>query len=197
MPEPIVYSDIVKAWHDKKIRTAPDLEADLSNFKIFFAFHSNKIEDAGVSIDHTREIFENGKVINYTGDLRALFETENHHPEDVEEEIDYICDELAEAGLDSIDAALKAAAWFHCNFERIHAFTDGNGRVGRTILNYILMFNDLPPAVIFDEDKETYFMALEVFDHTDKIDGFVKFIKEQTVKTWCRRTPKGKEFIAL
>ncbi|WP_022756442.1 hypothetical protein [Butyrivibrio fibrisolvens] len=46
MPEPIVYSDIVKAWHDKKIRTAPDLEAVLSNFKIFFAFHSNKIEDA-------------------------------------------------------------------------------------------------------------------------------------------------------
>lgn len=77
MPEPITYSDIVKAWHDKKIRTASDLEAVLSNFKIFFAFHSNKIEDAGVSIDYTREVFENGKVINYTGDLRALFETEN------------------------------------------------------------------------------------------------------------------------
>ncbi|SEP58419.1 Fic family protein [Butyrivibrio sp. TB] len=258
MPESITYSDIVKAWQDKKITTVSDLESALSDYKIFFAYHSNKIEDAGVSIHQTREIFENGKVIGYTGDLRALFETENQKvcyeflkekviakeplsgeliksihenlshgcydesrwvkgerpgtykknyygvglsvgvpPEDVEEEIDYICEALAEAGLDSIDSVLKAAVWFHCNFERIHAFADGNGRVGRTILNYILMVNDLPPAVIFDEDKETYFMALEVFDHTDKIDGFVKFIKEQTVKTWCRRTPKGKEFIAL
>ena len=30
---------------------------------------------------------------------------------------------------------------------------------------------------VSDEDKETYFMALEVFDHTDKIEGFVQFLK--------------------
>ncbi len=258
MSGPITYSDIVKVWHDKKIRTASDFEAVLSNFKIFFAFHSNKIEDAGVSIDHTREIFENGKVINYTVDLQALFETENQKicyeflkekliakeplsgalikqiheklthgcydetrwakgerpgeykknyygvglsvgvpPEDVQEEVDYICKELSEANLDSVESVLKAAIWFHCSFERIHAFADGNGRVGRTILNYILMMNDLPPIIIFDEDKETYFMALEVFDHSDKIDGFVTFIKEQALKTWCSKTPRGKEFIAM
>ena len=81
--------------------------------------------------------------------------------------------------------------------KRIHAFADGNGRVGRTLLNYILMCNNLPPVIIFDEDKETYFMALEVFDHTEKIDGFVQFLKEQMVKTWVRKTPRGKEFIAI
>ena len=82
---------------------------------------------------------------------------------------------------------MKAAVWFHCSFERIHAFTDGNGRVGRTILNYILMLNDITPAIIFDEDKETFFMALEVFDYSDNIDGFVKLIKEQMANTWCRK----------
>ena len=111
--------------------------------------------------------------------------------------MDYICKELAEANLSSAEAVLKAAVWFHCSFERIHAFADGNGRVGRVLLNYILMVNDMPPTVIFDEDKETYFMALEVFDHSDKIDGFVKCIKEQTIKTWCRQTPSGKNIIAL
>lgn len=252
------FIDIIQAWRNKKISTITDLESALSDYKIFFAYNSNKIEDAGVSIHQTREIFENGKVIGYTGDLRALFETENQKvcyeflkekvilkerltgdlikqiheklnhgcydeariakgektgeykknyygvglsvgvpPEDVEEEIDFICKELADAKIDSVEAALKAAVWFHCSFERIHAFADGNGRVGRTILNYILMVNDIPPVIIFDEDKETYFMAMEVFDHSDKIDGFVKFIKEQMVKTWCRKTPRGKEFIAL
>jgi len=57
------------------------------------------------------------------------------------------------------------------------------------------MINNLPPAVIFDEDKETYFMALEVFDHSDKIDGFVEFLKEQTIKTWTRKDLKGNEFV--
>ncbi|WP_248404523.1 hypothetical protein [Butyrivibrio fibrisolvens] len=38
---------------------------------------------------------------------------------------------------------------------------------------------------------------LWLFDHSDKIDGFVTFIKEQALKTWCRKTPRGKEFIAM
>ena len=258
MSETFTYTDIISAWRAKKITTVTDLETALSDYKIFFAYNSNKIEDAGVSIHQTREIFENGKVVGYTGDLRALFETQNQKvcyeflkekviekvpltgelirdiheklthgcydetrwakgerpgeykknyygvglsvgvpPEDVEEEIEYICKELASAEISTVEAALKAAIWFHCSFERIHAFADGNGRVGRTILNYILMVNDIPPVIIFDEDKETYFMALEVFDHSDKIDGFVQFIREEMVKTWCRKSPRGKEFIAL
>ena len=224
----------------------------------FFAYNSNKIEDAGVSLHQTREIFENGRVVGYSGELRALFETHNQKecyeylrnkiiakepltdtlirdiheklchgcydetrwakgerpgeykknyygvglsagvpPEDVAEEVRYICDELSAAELNRTDDILKAAARFHCSFEVIHAFADGNGRVGRTLLNYILMINDLPPLIIFDEDKETYFMALEVFDHSGKIDGFVAFLKEQTIKTWVRKTPGGREFIAI
>ncbi len=254
----ITYNDIVRAWHEKNIKTVEDLEAILSDFKVIFAYCSNEIEGAGVSFHQTREIFENGKVVGYTGDIRALFEAQNQKEcyeylkeriiakdqlspdmikaiheklthgcydearwakgerpgeykknfyglgltvgvplEDVAEEIEFICKELAEAELVTVEDVIKAAVWFHCSFERIHAFADGNGRVGRTLLNYILMVNDLPPSVIFDEDQETYFMALEVFDHSDKIDGFVKFIKEQTVKTWTRKSPRGKEFVAM
>lgn len=252
----MTYNDVLSAWHKKEISTRQDLDVALSDYRVFFAYHSNKIEGAGVSLHQTREIFENGKVVGYTGDIRALFETENQRvcfeflkeklvdkekltpdlicsihellcrgcydesrwakgerpgeykknyygvglsvgvpPEDVEEEIGFICDELSGAKLRSSEDVLEAAAWFHCSFERIHAFADGNGRVGRSLLNYILMTNNFPPAVIFDEDKETYFMALEVFDHSDKIDGFVKFLKEQTIKTWTRKDLKGKEFV--
>lgn len=66
----------------------------------------------------------------------------------------------------------------------IHPFADGNGRVGRTIMNYYLMTHGYPPTIIYQEDKETYYMALTVFDKTQEITGFRKFIKEQTIKTW-------------
>ena len=254
----MTYDEIVNAWKNKNIATTADLDTVLSDYRVFFAYNSNKIEDAGVSLHQTREIFENGKVVGYTGDLRALFETENQKvcfdlmrdkilakeqvtpllvkelhekllhgcydesrwqkgerpgeykknyygvglsvgvpPEDVEEEMESICGQLSEALPDTPENVLNAAAWFHASFEVIHAFADGNGRVGRTLLNYILMINDLPPLIIFDEDKETYFMVFEVFDHSGKIDGFVAFLKEQTIKTWVRKTPGGKEFIAL
>lgn len=68
-----------------------------------------------------------------------------------------------------------------------HPFADGNGRVGRTLLNYYLMTHDYPPTILYDEDKETYYMALTVFDKSGQFTGFEQFLKEQTVKTWSKR----------
>lgn len=52
-------------------------EAQLIDFKILFAYHSNKIENENTNFHDAREIFGNGKVISYTGDLRTLFEISN------------------------------------------------------------------------------------------------------------------------
>lgn len=82
---------------------------------------------------------------------------------------------------------LLIAAYLHSNFETIHPFADGNGRVGRTLLNYYLMLNNYPPMVIYNEDKITYFMALEVFDRTGELSGMVKFFEEQIIKTWSKK----------
>lgn len=84
-------------------------------------------------------------------------------------------------------AILTVAAYLHANFEIIHPFADGNGRVGRTLINYYLMLNGYPPMVIFNEDKNTYFMGLEVFDRTGELSGLVVFFKEQLVKTWNKK----------
>lgn len=245
------YSEIVASWQNKVVTNREELMAKLQNFRIVFAYNSNKIENPETTYHNTREIFENGKVINFTGDIRTIFEIQNQKecfdfladkilnrepitkelilqtheklmkggydetrylkgerpgsfkkhdyvtgddvgelPENVESEIDFLCNELNE---NEGKNPLKIATYFHLNFESIHPFADGNGRLGRTLLNYYLMIHDYPPTIIYNEDKDVYYMALEVFDKTGQINGFEKFLQEQTEKTWSNYITKKKD----
>jgi Fic family protein len=245
------YSEIVASWQNKVVTNREELMAKLQNFRIVFAYNSNKIENPETTYHNTREIFENGKVINFTGDIRTIFEIQNQKecfdfladkilnrepitkelilqtheklmkgcydetrylkgerpgsfkkhdyvtgddvgelPENVESEIDFLCNELNE---NEGKNPLKIATYFHLNFESIHPFADGNGRLGRTLLNYYLMIHDYPPTIIYNEDKDVYYMALEVFDKTGQINGFEKFLQEQTEKTWSNNFAKKKD----
>jgi Fic family protein len=52
------------------------------------------------------------------------------------------------------------AAIFHHRFVAIHPFDDGNGRLGRILMNLILMQKGLPPAIIKLKDRQDYYIAL-------------------------------------
>jgi fido (protein-threonine AMPylation protein) len=56
------------------------------------------------------------------------------------------------------------AAHHHAWFERIHPFVDGNGRVGRLVLNFLLIQSGYPPAVILKEQRPRYLQALRNAD---------------------------------
>ncbi len=60
---------------------------------------------------------------------------------------------------------LQLAAWFHGRFEGIHPFEDGNGRVGRFLVNTILVNSGYPPLIIRKTQRISYFNALEDFDN--------------------------------
>lgn len=108
------------------------------------------------------------------------------YPDEVEEDIDSLVKEINTTDGD----ILTIASYMHLQFESIHPFADGNGRLGRLLLNYYLMLHNYPPVVIFDEDKSTYYMTLELWDRTGKLDGFKEFLIEETLKTWKRKIPE-------
>jgi Fic family protein len=247
------YEKILELWQKYNVRTKADIDLRLHNFRVLFAYNSGKIENNEITYHDTREIFENGRVLNYTGSPRTIFELENQKlcyeflktkiaagesltvelvkethsiltsgayderryiaqgerpgefkkhdyvtgrlevgslPENVASDLAELLGELAGCERKNI---LKAAAYFHARFEYIHPFADGNGRVGRTLLNYWLMANNHPPAIIHDEDKAAYYEALFRYDAAEDIQPMETFLKKQIEQTWGKTLERERQ----
>lgn len=238
------YDAVRKMWSEFRVESESSLDQRLKNFRILFAYHSGRIENDEITFHDTREIFENGKVLNFTGNPRSIMEQQNQklcyeylkdkiikkqnitnelvkdihrilsagtydelryvemgerpgefkkhdyitgtyevgsQPELVENDLKDLLQEVNDyTGIDH----LMTAAYFHVRFEYIHPFADGNGRVGRTLLNYYLLTHGEPPLIIFDEDKARYYKALELYDSAEELQPMHDFLIDETEKTW-------------
>ncbi len=72
------------------------------------------------------------------------------------------------------------ACYFHLRFIRIHPFGDGNGRMGRILMNMILMIKGYMPAVVRLENRDEYYNVLNQSD-TNYIEPLATFIAQQLI----------------
>ena len=82
--------------------------------------------------------------------------------------------------------------YVHNMIEHIHPFADGNGRLGRLLINYLLLVNGLPPLIVFNDDKSLYYECLQKFDEEDNLSATVEFLKYEMEKTWEKVIDKYK-----
>ncbi len=85
---------------------------------------------------------------------------------------------------------LVLSAIIHNQFEYIHPFQDGNGRVGRLLLNFILLKNKYPPITISIQDREEYYATLQEYSKNQDLKQTVKFLIKQYKKTPTKRRDK-------
>lgn len=75
--------------------------------------------------------------------------------------------------------ALVLAAVIHNQFENIHPFRDGNGRVGRILLNNILLKHNFPPISIDFNNRGVYYDSLQEYEKNHNLKPTLElFIKE-------------------
>ena len=82
-------------------------------------------------------------------------------PKDVEIEIQKLLIWYHSLQNVSIEDIIK----FHSDFEKIHPFQDGNGRVGRIIMFKECLKNNIIPFIILDRDKLFYYRGLKEYQN--------------------------------
>lgn len=132
-----------------------NLVIELANYSLSESFikQLHFILKAGTS-DSRKAWFAVGAYKRYVNEVGG---NETTKPENVAREIKQLLKKYNAAKKKTLEEIIK----FHYDFERIHPFQDGNGRVGRLIMFKECLRNGVTPFIITDDLKEFYYRGLK------------------------------------
>jgi Fic family protein len=93
----------------------------------------------------------------------------------------------------------ERVARLHLEFERIHPFNDGNGRIGRVLMNQALYRLGFPPIIVRNKGKEKYYQTLRAYDATSKVKLFEDHLVLLMLESLHRRLAylRGAEIVPI
>jgi Fic family protein len=117
-------------------------------------------------------------------------------PEDVEKMIDIIINEYTS---DLSEYFVDKIAKFHLDFENIHPFNDGNGRIGRVLICFQLQRLGFPVITIRDREKKEYYQAFGDYRDGKNTKTMEKVISLGVTESLHKRITylKGQRIITL
>jgi len=143
---------------------------------------------------------------NIDDNIAGCFRTKNEYvrvgshialpPEHVERMVDAILSEY-ESNID--DYPIDKIAKFHLDFETIHPFLDGNGRIGRVIVNFQLNKLGFPNLIIRDKEKKIYYQSFRDYNDSKNTKTMEKIIVLASLESLHKRISylKGESIIYL
>ncbi len=117
-------------------------------------------------------------------------------PEQVEKMIDGIITEYtSNLSLYFLDKIAK----FHLDFENIHPFIDGNGRIGRVLICFQLLRLGFPVVIIRDREKKEYYKTFSGYRDRKNTKPMEKVLALSLIESFHKRITylKGEKIIKL
>lgn len=79
---------------------------------------------------------------------------------------------------------ITRAVCAHWGFVHIHPFMDGNGRLARLLMNYLLAASGLPWTTVRAEERPLYFRALEQAHIDDDLGPLAALLRDDVIRSW-------------
>lgn len=99
----------------------------------------------------------------------------------------------------NIDYFLERIAKFHLDFEHVHPFNDGNGRIGRVLINYQLMQLGFAPIIVRDKEKKAYYDSFGEYRDKRRANGMERVLSVALLESLQKRITymKGEKIVRL
>lgn len=135
----------------------------------------NNVEENGIQI-------EAGKL--RTSRARGISGVRHPKPEEIELELRNL-NEWYEDSVKKNLHPIELVSVYHHRLEKIHPFFEGNGRVGRSLLDLMFKRNGFPSICITKKERDSYLNALQEGDN-ENYEPLIKFIVERILWTLTR-----------
>lgn len=199
----------------EKILMEMELSRNVSVREIFEAKNLAKVFEYLKKSINTKEIDKNIilllhkiLILNIDDSIAGRFRNKNEYvrvgthiapaPEKIEAMISAL---LLEYSSNINDYFLEKISRFHLEFENIHPFCDGNGRIGRVLLSCQLMKFGFPPIIIRNKEKQTYYSSFNEYRISNKKKTAImeKVVVLALLESFHKRLAylKGKQIVVL